>query len=371
MNIIQVSAHYPPNFGGLQNVAKEISERLSKKGHQVKVFTSDIGCPKEKQLKSTKNLKINYLPSWEFAHTPIIPSLFSRLMKIPKDSIIHIHVAQALTPEIVWLISKLRKIPYIAHLHGDVKPSGKMGFLLKPYQKIFFKQVIKNALKIIVLTKEYKNFFKENYNCTQEIIVIPNGVKEEFFINKKRNNNKRINLLYVGRLSPEKNIPNLIEAFSILKNKNLNLNIVGEGEKRQEIENLIKLKKLKNVILHGRKEGKELIEVYKNSDIFLLASNSEGLPLVLLEAMASKTPIIASDVRGIHELIKGVGILVNPPTTKKFAEAIQKLIDNPRLRKKLAENGSKEVKKYSWDKIVSQIEQVYKEVLAEHSKTKK
>ena len=93
MKIVQIISYYPPHLGGMENVAKEISERLAKKGHQVEVFTSDIVCPKNKQLKSIKNLKINYLKSWEFSHTPVIRSLYNELMKIPKDSIMYIHVA--------------------------------------------------------------------------------------------------------------------------------------------------------------------------------------------------------------------------------------------------------------------------------------
>jgi len=369
MKIINISSYFLPHAGGLETVSKEIALGIAKKGHHVEVFTSDIGCPKDKQLKSTKNLKINYLPAWEFAHTAIIPSLFSKLMKTSKDSIIHIHSSSAFVPEIVWLVSKLRGLKYIAHLHGSVEPTGYLGFLLYPYQKIIFKTFLKSASKIIVLSKGYGQFFKKRYKLKIEPIVVPNGVGRTFFLNKKEKH-KDIHLLYVGRLSKEKNITILIEAISLMKYKDIQLNIVGEGEKRKDIENLIKEKKLKNVILYGRKEGKELLNFYKKADIFLLASESEGFPLVLLEAMATKTPIIASDVKGNHEVVKNVGILVNPPTPKDFAEAIEKLIKNSKLRKKLARNGLKEVKKYSWDKIIKKIEEVYCGVLTENKKNK-
>lgn len=135
MKIVQIISYYPPHLGGMENVAKEISESLAKRGHQVKVFTSDIGCPKNKQLKSIKNLKINYLKSWEFSYIPVIRSLYNELVKIPKDSIMHVHVAQAFIPEIVYLVSKIKKIPYITHIHGDTKPSGKFGFLLSLYKR--------------------------------------------------------------------------------------------------------------------------------------------------------------------------------------------------------------------------------------------
>ena len=153
-----------------------------------------------------------------------------------------------------------------------------------------------------------------------------------------------------------------------MKNK-VTLNIVGDGELRKDLEELAKKKKLKNVIFHGRKEGRELINFYKSADMFLLVSNYECLSLVLLEAMATGTPIIASDIPGTRLIIKNNynGILVKQ-TPRKIAEAIENLIKNPRLSENLARNGLKHIKKYSWDKIVTQTEQVYREVLEEHNK---
>ena len=361
MRVIQIVSYYPPCIGGMQNVVREISERLAEKGHQVEVFTSDIGCKKGK-LRSTKNLKIHYLKSFEFAHTPIMPSLFFKLLKISKDSVMHVHIAQALVPEIVCLISKIKKIPYIAHVHGDIQPSGKYGFLLLLYKKLFIKRILSKAEKVVCLSKEYKQFIFKKYRIIKsKIIVIPNGVGKEFFMKKEKKLNKIPNLLFVGRLSVEKNIPELIEAVSLLK-KRVTLHIVGEGEKNEELKKLILGKKMKNVILHGQKTGRELISFYKHADIFLLASSYEGQPLTLLEAMASQTPIIASNRRGISEIIGNVGILVSPPTSKNFASAINSLIENRKLIDVLSKRGRKKANNYDWDKIVEEFEDVYETV---------
>lgn len=361
MRIIQIVSYYPPYVGGMQNVTKEISERLSKKGHQVEVFTSDIGCKKGK-LKSTENLKIHYLKSCEFAHTPIIPSLFFELLKKTRDSIMHVHVAQAFVPEVVYLVSKIRKIPYIAHIHSDIRPSGKFGFLLLPYKKLIIKKILSGADKVICLSKVYKQFICKEYEVGEKkVIVIPNGVGKEFFIDKKEKLNKIINLLFVGRLSVEKNIPKLIKAVSLLKSKVI-LHIVGEGEKKAELEKLISDKKMNNVILHGKKTGRELISFYRHADIFLLASGYEGQPLTLLEAMASQTPIIASNKGGIREVIRNVGILVNPPTSKNFAKSINNLIEDKSLMDKLSNKGKKKAGNYNWYRIVEKFEDVYKKV---------
>lgn len=276
----------------------------------------------------------------------------------------HVHTTQAFIPEVAYLVSKFRKIPYIIHFHADVGLSGKLGFLLPVYKEIFLKRILKSASKIVVLNEKYKVFINQNYGIFSNIKIIPNGVSKKFFINKKITSSKCKNLLFVGRLSIDKNVPKLIDATSLLKNTVI-LNIVGDGEKKSELEGLILAKKLKSVILHGNRTGKDLIKFYKNADIFLLTSDSEGLPLVLLEAMASGTPIIASDVRGIRELVGKTGILVNPPTSENFAKAIDSLIENKELRNTLSMNGKVKARGYDWDKIVEKFETVYREVLNE------
>jgi len=360
MKIIQVVSMYPPHLGGMENCVREISERLAKSGNQVEIFTSDVGSPKNSQLRSSKNLKIHYLKGFEVAHTPIIPSLFIELFKIPKDSIVHVHVAQVFIPEIVSLVCLIRKIPYLVHVHTDVGPSGKFGFLLPLYKKLILRKILSAAKRIIVLTSEYKGVIDKKYHLSKNVEIIPNGVNEGFFTGKEFLS-ERINLLYVGRLTVEKNVDKLIKAVLLLKNDFV-FNIVGSGEKKEELDKLVAETKLKNIILHGKKTGEDLINFYKKADIFLLASDYEGLPLVLLEAMASGTPVIASGVLGIREFVGDAGVLVDPPTSENFAKAIDGLIKNKELKEVLNEKGREKAKKYQWNKIVEKIETVYREI---------
>ncbi|MDD5149116.1 MAG: glycosyltransferase family 4 protein [Flavobacterium sp.] len=369
MNIIQISAYFPPSLGGQQQRIKDLSENLSKKGHSIEVFTSNIGCPKDKQIISTKNLKINYLPAWEFAHTPIIPSLFWNLMKIPKDSIMHVHIAQPLVPEIVWLVSKLKRIPYICHIRTDTVASGNLGFLLPLYKSFFLSRVLKDATKIISLNKDFYNLVINKYRIIKtNVHIIPNATNFNIINSIKKKNVNFIKLLFVGRFTPEKNIDKILIALTKINNLNgfnIQLNLIGEGFEKQKLIELTETLKIgKSVKFNGRVEGKKLQEFYINSDILILPSSMEGFSSTLLEAMATGTAIIASNIPGTRCVIKNNynGLLIDP-SPEKIAEAIKKLIENPKLREKLARNGLKEIKKYSWDKIVEQTEQVYKEVL--------
>ena len=367
MKVVQVVSYYPPHIGGMEKCAKEVSDRLAKKGHHVEVFTTDLGFKKERD-SSTVNLNIHRLKSWEFAHTAIIPSLFFKLLKISKDSIIHVHIAHAMIPEIVFLVSKIRNIPYVAHIHLDVEPSGKMGFLLPFYKKIFLQKILNYASKIVVPTKDYIAIISKKYAISKyKIIVIPYGVDLNNFKSMSVKLHNPIRLLFVGRLTKQKNIPLLIKSFKkIIDNNdfNIELHIVGEGEDKNKIILLIKTLKLDNkVVLHGSLIGNKLHKIYSNSDIFILSSISESFGIVLIEAMASGLPIVASKIPAVRNVVENnkTGLLVKL-TPEDFSKAIEKLLMNSKLREKLIENGLEEVKKYNWNKIIEKFEDVYQSV---------
>lgn len=366
MKIIQVTPGYPPSIGGVQNCVKQLSEGLAKLGHEVTVFTCSGGT-KNKNSESGKNPAVHYLNSWQFAHTPITLSLFFKLCSIPRDSIIHVHISQAFVPEIVYLISKIRKIPYVAHFHLDIGPSGKLGFLLPIYKRLFLMPVLKSAQKVVVLTRQYKSLIRRRYHISRRVVIIPNGVDKEFFFpTKKSTFQDNFNLLFVGRLSIQKRVDVLVASVPLIKNK-ITLHIVGEGELMSQINKMVTDRGLNNVILHGSKTGKRLLDFYRRADIFVLASRQEGLPLVLLEAMAGGVPIIASDVVGNHEFVGNTGLLVNPPTPENFAAQIDRLIEDKDLAHELSCRGRKRALQYSWSKIVTRFEKMYAGVPSENN----
>jgi len=357
--IIQVISYYPPHLGGMENCAAQIAEGFVEREYKVSVFTSDVSYSQE--VIGSKP-QVHYLKSIEFAHTPIIFTLFFRLLALPRHSLIHLHVAQAFVPEVVYLISRLKKIPYIAHIHLDVDASGPFGFLLKPYKNVFLKRVLKSASKIICLSEPQKKLIAEKYALPLDAIaVIPNGVGEIYFTNKKVKENIVPHLLYVGRLAPQKKIPLLIEALSKMK-ENVHLDIVGEGEDRILIESLISKYQLHNIILHGKKSGCELIEMYKSADIFVLPSIKEGLSLSMLEALAAGLPVVASDSPEIREILAQCGVLIQEPTATNYANALDTLISNKSEIQRLSTLSVQKARSYSWENVLDSIEDIYKEV---------
>ena len=358
--IVQVISYYPPHLGGMENVAQKIAEGFAEKEYSVSVYTSDIGF--SRGSVSCSKARVHYLKAFEFAHTPVIFSLFFRLLALPRRALMHIHISQAFSPEVVYVISKLRGIPYIAHIHLDVDPSGPFGFLLGTYKRVFLKRVLKSAAKIICLSEPQKKLIAAKYSLPlASIVVIPNGVAEKYFVGKKTTENLVPRLLFVGRLAPQKNLSLLIKAVSQM-NESILVDIVGEGEERENIEALIQQYNLQNVTLHGKKTGEDLIALYRSADVFVLPSFKEGISLSMLEALAAGLPVVASDSPEIRPILGECGLLIQDPTATNYARALDLFLADKNTMCRLRDLSVRKARLYSWDTVLDAIERVYEEL---------
>ncbi|MGV8108385.1 glycosyltransferase family 4 protein [Methanospirillum sp.] len=208
------------------------------------------------------------------------------------------------------------------------------------------------------------------------INIIPMGIHpEEYSIIQRHNKEKKI--LFVGRLIGWKGVEYLIKAQQIIQNKSslcVQLNIIGDGpDKEKLIELSQRLKILSHISFLGRITRDSLLHYYSNADVFVLPSiihnnQTEGLGVVLLEAMASGVPVIGSNIGGIPDIIEdGVnGLLVSPGDPQGLADAIIQILENPELAARFREAGLKTVRdRFSWDKISDQFIEIYQEVLHE------
>jgi glycosyltransferase involved in cell wall biosynthesis len=155
-------------------------------------------------------------------------------------------------------------------------------------------------------------------------------------------------LIYVGRLSAEKGVPILFDSLKVLKSKGyrFELTLLGDGEARQSLEILAKEYNIsQNLKFSGFVDQKTIADELSNSDIFVLPSFAEGIPVSLMEAMAMGVPVIASYVGGISELVvdKVTGQMVSPADVEGLANAIAYYIDNPDACKKISTNARDKV----------------------------
>ena len=366
MKIVHITPYYPPHLGGMENTVKELAERTAKIGYDVRVYTSNEGC-NEKSI-SKNCVSIHLLKSIEIPGVPLIlPMLpFKLLSVIDRNTIVHVHYILNFSIDFAIIISKIKKAKIVSHVHIDPLPlSSLFGFLNPTYKKLFWRRILRLSNAVICQTENYVDIISKKYGVKRDkCVIVSSGINlKKFDKMGECTTSKEIkDILFVGRLSEQKNIPMLLSAFKLIQgNYDITLHIVGAGKERIAINKIITKEKIDNVILHGRVPDEKLMDLYSMSDIFILPSTYESFPLTLLEAMASGLPIVASDILGVRNVLKDCGTLVNP-TPENFADAIIKVIEDNDLRRNLIKKGKEKVKDYDWDKITDRVIEIYKEV---------
>jgi D-inositol-3-phosphate glycosyltransferase len=363
LRIIQVSGYYPPRLGGMQNVVRELSERLASLGHDVTVYTSTLGT-RQGRLASSENLKIRYCWGFEFAHTPILPGLFCVLLQIPRDAVLHIH-SRPFVAEVAALVARIRGVPFVVHVHGDIQPLGVFRFLISPYKKFVWAQVMRHSAMTVFPSRHLEDSFRREYGLTNTI-AIPNGVDAKYFVERKPygNESRPFHLLFVGRLNLGKNVDFLIKTVSEISQP-VEFNVVGEGEMRAKLEQLIRTLGLGHqVTLLGRRTGADLVAMYAWADVFLIASDSEGQSLAMLEAMAAGLPIVAIDAPGVTEFVESVGLVVRRRDVSMFASEVDRLLRDPVRLTQLSRQSRECARRCTWERVVDRIHSLYHVVTA-------
>ncbi len=359
--VVQITPYYPPHLGGVEGVVKYVAQELSDR-RDVMVMTTDVGARDLPRWTLEGRVRVLRHGAVEIGHTPIAPGIVRSILRLPRTSVLHLHTAHAVLPEQVLAATALKRQPFLVHFHLDVDASGPFGWLLPHYKALAFSRVLRAAAGVIVLTESQANFVRDTYDvAAAKIFVVPNGVATEFFMPVRQGVNRPLRLLFVGRLGSQKNLLRLLGAVSRLK-REVTLEIVGQGEQSATLREACRSMRLDNVSFAGRRVGDELLESYANADAFVLSSDKEGMALAALEAMAAGLPVIATDVPGNKELLKNVGILVEP-RADALAEAIDAVAGDDEMRRELAVQSRSAARQYSWKAVARRIERVYEEVL--------
>jgi glycosyltransferase involved in cell wall biosynthesis len=363
--IVHVVPYYPPHVGGMENVARTVAEGLAEAGRTVEVLASSSGPSRAPRVERRGSLTVRRLPTIEFAHLPFMPTLLFHLLRLPRRAMVHVHIAQAYAPEMVWLSSVLRKRAYVAHFHLDVEPSGPLGPIFVAYKRWVLGPILRSAARVIVLTEGYAAFVARRYGVAPDrIAIVPNGVGSEFFHSPSEHisHDGPFRLLFVGRLAPQKNVGRLLRAITATTSP-VELAIVGDGEDRALLENLVADLHLGNVRMIGPRSGADLVSWYRWADAFVSPSDKEGMPLVILEAMAAGLPVISTDVPGSSETVGDDGLL-SPVDPVALGRTIDRLVGDPELAAELARRAYERARRHLWPALLSDLEDVYRSVAA-------
>jgi glycosyltransferase involved in cell wall biosynthesis len=175
----------------------------------------------------------------------------------------------------------------------------------------------------------------------KQLHVIPNGIDTEFFAPDTEVRSS-YSLLMVGTLSPSKDHATLLRAVSALaKRRPVELWLAGDGVSRRQLENLAQeLDVHKQITFFGSLARPDILHLYRQAAVFILATKGEGSPLALLEAMSCGVPVVASDVPGVREILAtgDRGLLVPPGHPAEMAQAIERILSDADSASRMAAN---------------------------------
>ena len=338
MNILITVGIFPPDIGGPASFVPKISNFLIENGHNVKIIClSEVGNNHiEDNLDVIRIRRSNSLPiRW-------LKTIY-QIVKNGRNSDLIFVNGLGVESTIAALILKkklIRKIvgdPVWERAYNQKKTiesfdefqNNKHSFLIE-VQKLLRNWSI-NSAEIVITPSDHLKSFVSGLGFSNKILKINNGV--DITDIKKSNVHKAdVNLLIISRLVIQKNINLVIEAMELLDNKNLKLSIIGEGGEFSKLEAVINDLNLQNrVQLLGKIENNKVSQFLLTADIFIQASDYEGLPHSVLEAINYEVPILSTEVGGCKDLLNGGerGFIIPLPQDKKIiAENITFIIDN-------------------------------------------
>ena len=364
MRILELTNFSAGGCGVFARVKSE-SDLLSK-NHEVRIFSSnfvkgseEIASPTEKigkvLIKRFSGIRLGgeSFMYWDFEKE----ALHFKPHVIIAHGYRHIHTTKALR------VAKKCGAKVLLVTHAPfVKDNTTRSFIQKLavnfYDKFIGRRTINKFDKIISIAKWEQPYLRLLGLKKEKLEYIPNGIPSEFFTQKRDKSKNKI--IFFGRISPIKDIETLIKAFSIIDNKEANLEIIGPAEK-DYLQKLMELaqnsaKKEKIIFSGPVYEVSKKIRVLDSAEIFILPSKKEGMPQALIEAMAREKIVIASNSEGAQEIIKdGInGYLFKIGDVSQLADTINKSFNTNSVKIKKA--ARKTVEKFSWNNILKKIE---------------
>ena len=365
MKVAMVSPYDYDSPGGVTSHVSQLSKGLLKLGHAVHVLAPH-SMPVEPKYEDPLLIPLGRpvpIPTGGSVARLSLSWWLSKKISMILDrecyDVIHVHEPLApILPLVVLEHSKSVNIGTF-HAYDDKSHVHSLGRLLvRRWQKKLHGSI---AVSEAALSQVDSNF-------TMDYQIIPNGVDIDHFAVKYppicELKDGKTNILFVGRLEKRKGLKYLIEAFLKLKREcpNIRLVVVGPGDLDKESQYIMGASNSEDILIAGRVSYEDLPRYYSSADIFCSpATGSESFGIVLLEAMASSKPVVASNILGYRSIIRDreQGLLFDNKDCDALVTALKFIITNPDLGEKMGISGRETVERYRWSSISKQVEEYY------------
>ncbi|MHA2046283.1 MAG: N-acetyl-alpha-D-glucosaminyl L-malate synthase BshA [Candidatus Thorarchaeota archaeon] len=386
---MRIGVNLYPSVGGSGHLATRLGQELARRKHIIHFITYQR--PFSLMWEQTTGVHVDLVDRFDYplfkgTGPPYAMALASKIIKATKSSkidLIHSHYA---IPHAMaaYMAREIVGVPYVVTLHGsDVHTLG-----LDPAYKPVVQHTVEKANAVTAVSEFLKKKAHEELGIEREIHVIPNFIDVERFKHlsgirlyvesgcvglrteeeaQEINPEERI-LLHASNFRKVKRVVNIVETMRIVVDHfpEVRLIIAGDGPTRIEVERKIEeLDLCNNVHLLGVKSNMQ--EIMCSADVFLLNSTLEGMPLVLLEAMACSVPVVTTPAGGIPELVRPGkdGAVTKGFEQEEYAQTIIELLENDSKRKSLGKAGRKRVEEsFSAERIVKMYENVFQDAVS-------
>jgi glycosyltransferase involved in cell wall biosynthesis len=375
MRILVVNYEFPPVGGGGATANYYLAREMVKQGHAVRVVTSGFrGLPARADVEGIEVVRV---PVWRQRQdfTKMHEMLQYVLSATPRAAV----MGRSRGPEawdivqtffavpsglVGWWPASCGHIPHVIRLGGGDLPGHEKRFsmahrVLRPVVKCLLRGASARVVNSEGLRQRAQAIFPDLH-----FEVICNGVDVEIFRPGPKESERIPTVLFVSRLIERKGLHLLLPALGRLLNEGVEfrLLVVGDGPMRSQLEQQAEQLGLANTTdFLGLRPRSELPAIYRRADIFCLPSASEGMANVMLEALATGLPVVATDVPGSSELVQdGVnGFVVQAGHWEALVEPLRRLLSDTELRQRLGEAGRQHSENFAWSKMAGQYLKLY------------
>ncbi|NHK29734.1 MAG: glycosyltransferase family 4 protein [Asgard group archaeon] len=396
LSVLMLSWEYPPfKVGGLAAHVYDISKMLVKKGFEIHIVTCSFPGTDDYELIDgvhVHRFDAYQIPAPDFLQWDLNMNLLMEkkaIEIIEKYNIDILHAHDWLVANAAIGLKHLYRKPLVVTIHSLER--GRRSGLFNNGQNMIDQienLLIQEAWHNIVCSQYMQSLCHFSFDFPiDKMTIIPNGVrykefsvdltKKEKAIQHKKYAHLNENIIaYIGRLVPEKGVNILLGAarYVLEKRPNTKFVIAGEGWHRNELESISRDLGISNKVLFtGYLPDEDFLAYFNVAEILVVPSTYEPFGIVALEGMATKTPIIVSDVGGLSEIVdhRWTGMKVPADNSSVLAETIVELLENQALSKNIVKNAlEKLIHVYDWSIIADQTIKVYKQVFKEWTEHK-
>lgn len=352
----------PATHGGVERHVEELGARLVGLGHDVTVFTRPNYT--DFRLGEYRGMRLQSLPTFGTKHLDAIGhSVLSTLVCWGGGyDIVHYH---AIGPTLASPLARIRGRIVVATVHGQDWRRAKWGRLASAILRLSEW----TALRVPHATISVSEGLAEKYSASRasKVVHIPNGIAihpgDDGSILKEYGLTDGGYILFAGRLVPEKGAHYLIEACE-RSSIDLPLVIAGDSSMTNDYVSALKATACSNIVFTGYQYGGRLAALFRHAGLFVLPSDLEGLPIVLLEALAYGVPVLASDIAPNVEVLGSNGHYFRAGDTTDLARRLEESIAQlDQLRSAASRAKERALQDYDWDRVAQETVRLYESLL--------